>query len=100
MTSYALSNRSVIFCVTAILVGWGVFVYLNAPRKEDPAFVIRDAGLITVWPGATAEQVETLVTRLTALLEPILILIMVGIVVVIILATLVPLLNVTTSLGG
>jgi len=45
------------------------------------------------------EQVETLVTRLTALLEPILILIMVGIVVVIILATLVPLLNVTTSLG-
>lgn len=46
------------------------------------------------------EQVETLVTRLTALIEPLLILIMVGIVVVIILATLVPLLNVTTSLGG
>ncbi len=45
------------------------------------------------------EQVETTVTRLTALLEPLLILIMVGIVVVIILATLVPLLNVTTSLG-
>jgi general secretion pathway protein F len=46
------------------------------------------------------EQVETMVTRLTALLEPLLILIMVGIVVVIILATLVPLLNITTSLGG
>ncbi len=46
------------------------------------------------------EQVETMVSRLTALLEPLLILIMVGIVVVIILATLVPLLNVTTSLGG
>jgi general secretion pathway protein F len=46
------------------------------------------------------EQVETTVTRLTALLEPLLILVMVGIVVVIILATLVPLLNITTSLGG
>ena len=46
------------------------------------------------------EQVETMVTRLTALLEPLLILVMVGIVVVIILATLVPLLNITTSLGG
>ena len=45
------------------------------------------------------EQVETTVTRLTALLEPMLILVMVGIVVVIILATLVPLLNITTSLG-
>jgi len=45
------------------------------------------------------EQVETTVARLTALLEPLLILMMVGIVIVIILATLVPLLNVTSSLG-
>jgi general secretion pathway protein F len=45
------------------------------------------------------EQVETAITRLTALLEPFLILIMVGIVLVIILATLVPLLQVTSSLG-
>lgn len=44
------------------------------------------------------EQVETTMTRLTALLEPMLILLMVGIVVVIILATLVPLLQVTSSL--
>jgi general secretion pathway protein F len=46
------------------------------------------------------EQVETTVTRLTALMEPMLILIMVGIVVVIILATLVPLLDITTALGS
>jgi general secretion pathway protein F len=46
------------------------------------------------------EQVETMVTRLTALLEPILILVMVGIVLVIILATLVPLLEITSSLGA
>ncbi len=45
------------------------------------------------------EQVETTVTRLTALLEPFLILIMVGIVVVIILATLVPLLEMTSALN-
>ena len=45
------------------------------------------------------EQVETTVTRLTALLEPVLILIMVGIVLVIILATLVPLLEITSSLS-
>jgi general secretion pathway protein F len=45
------------------------------------------------------EQVETTVARLTALLEPLLILLMVGIVIVIILATLVPLLNVTSALS-
>ena len=45
------------------------------------------------------EQVETTVSRLTALMEPFLILIMVGIVLVIILATLVPLLQVSSSLA-
>jgi general secretion pathway protein F len=44
------------------------------------------------------EQVETAVTRLTALLEPMLILIMVAIVLVIILSTLVPLLNLTNAI--
>jgi general secretion pathway protein F len=44
------------------------------------------------------EQVENAVTRLTALLEPILILLMVGIVLVIILATLVPLLQLTSAI--
>jgi general secretion pathway protein F len=44
------------------------------------------------------EQVETAVTRLTALLEPMLILMMVGIVLFIILATLVPLLQLTSAI--
>jgi general secretion pathway protein F len=44
------------------------------------------------------EQVETAVTRLTALLEPILILVMVGIVLVIMLSTLVPLLQLTSAM--
>ena len=44
------------------------------------------------------EQVEATITRLTALLEPFLILVMVGIVLVIILATLMPLLEITNSL--
>ena len=45
------------------------------------------------------EEVETTVTRLTALLEPFLILVMVVIVLVIILATLVPILDVTSQLN-
>ncbi len=44
------------------------------------------------------EQVENTVTRLTALLEPILILLMVGIVLVIIFATLFPMLQITGSI--
>jgi general secretion pathway protein F len=45
------------------------------------------------------EQVENTISRLTALLEPMLILLMVGIVLVIILATLMPLMQITNSLS-
>lgn len=45
------------------------------------------------------EQVETSVTRLTSLLEPILILVMVGIVGVIIMAVLMPMLQMTENIG-
>lgn len=45
------------------------------------------------------EQVETTITKLTSLMEPLLILIMVAIVLFIIMATLMPLMSVTNSLG-
>lgn len=45
------------------------------------------------------EQVESTVTKLTSLIEPLLILVMVGIVLVIILATLMPLLQITNTLA-
>jgi general secretion pathway protein F len=45
------------------------------------------------------EQIETTVTRLSAMMEPVLILVMVVIVMIIILATLVPLLELTSGLG-
>ena len=45
------------------------------------------------------EQVETSVSRLTSLLEPVLILVMVGIVGIIIMAVLMPMLQLTESIG-
>jgi general secretion pathway protein F len=46
------------------------------------------------------EQVETSISRLMALLEPLLILLMVGVVLVIIMSVLVPLLSITNAIGG
>jgi type II secretory pathway component PulF len=45
------------------------------------------------------EQVETSVTRLTSLLEPVLILVMVGVVGVIIMSVLMPMMQLTESIG-
>ncbi|WP_429927178.1 efflux RND transporter permease subunit [Achromobacter xylosoxidans] len=43
--------------ILACLVG-GVFAYFNLERLEDPEFTIKEAIVTTIYPGASAEQVE------------------------------------------
>lgn len=55
--------------VIGSLIG-GYFGYLKVGRLEDPAFTIKEAVVITPYPGATAEQVELEVTdRLEAAIQ-------------------------------
>ena len=43
--------------ILACLFG-GVFAYFNLERLEDPEFTIKEAVVTTIYPGASAEQVE------------------------------------------
>jgi len=61
LPAFALKNKTIVMVVAILLMLLGVNVFLTAPRQEDPSFAIRDAWIITVWPGATARQVEKLV---------------------------------------
>ena len=40
----------------------GIFAYFNMPQAKDPSFTIRTAVVITQFPGATPERIESLVT--------------------------------------
>ena len=42
---------------------WGLYGYHNMPKRKDPDIPVRVAQAQCSWPGATAEQVEQLVTR-------------------------------------
>ena len=42
---------------------WGWYGYQNMPKRKDPDIPVRVAAAQCQWPGATAEQVEQLVTR-------------------------------------
>jgi len=59
--AFALNNKTIVIVIAVLLTLVGLNVFLTAPRKEDPQFNIRDAWIITIWPGATAKQVEDLV---------------------------------------
>ncbi|OYW78286.1 MAG: hypothetical protein B7Z37_00325 [Verrucomicrobia bacterium 12-59-8] len=51
------------------VLAWGWLAFQSLPQQEDPTFPLHDATLITVWPEATAAQIEQEVTsRLEAAL--------------------------------
>ncbi len=57
-----VKNRIVFATILVVLVG-GAVAYLNLGRLEDPEFTIKDALIITPYPGASAEDVATEVTN-------------------------------------
>ena len=60
---FAVNNRVFItFCVFLIVV-CGVYSYLKLGRLEDPEFSIKTAAIVTVYPGASAEEVAERVTN-------------------------------------
>jgi len=58
LTRYALSNRLVMWVLTVIILVGGYLSFQNLSRLEDPEFTIKDALVITPYPGAGAEEVE------------------------------------------
>src|SRR2546427_11331164 len=50
-----------------LLIGtclWGVYGYLSMPQRKDPEVQVRTAVALVPWPGASAEKVEQLVTKI------------------------------------
>ena len=59
---YSVNNRVVSWLLVIILVGGGIYGFESMGKLEDPAFTIKNAKVITLYPGATAEQVQEEVT--------------------------------------
>ena len=63
LSALAVRERSVtLFLLLAISIA-GVVAFLTLGRAEDPAFTIKQMTVVTVWPGATAKEMEELVAE-------------------------------------
>lgn len=60
---YSLENKKVIYFFLAIMLIGGVYSFFKLAKKEDSPFVIKQAVLITQYPGASPREVEKLVTE-------------------------------------
>ncbi|MDP5032303.1 efflux RND transporter permease subunit [Paraglaciecola sp.] len=59
---YFIKNRTTSWMVTLILLIGGIMAFLEIGRLEDPQFTIKQAMIITSYPGASPTQVEEEVT--------------------------------------
>ncbi len=62
MTEYTLRNSTVTWMVVLLLIGGGILSFLGLGRLEDPAFTIKQAMILTDYPGASALEVEEEIT--------------------------------------
>ena len=62
LTAAAIQRSRVTAAFIAVLVVAGVSAYFAMPKQMDPGFIVRDAQIITCFPGASPVRVEELVT--------------------------------------
>ena len=60
---FFVNNRQIAWVALLATMAWGVFGYMNMPKRKDPDIPVRIALAITPWPGISADKVEQLVTR-------------------------------------
>lgn len=62
IAAYFIRNRVISWMVSLIFLIGGIAAFFGLGRLEDPAFTIKDAMVVTSYPGATPQQVEEEVT--------------------------------------
>jgi len=56
-------NRQIAWVALAFAVLWGIYGYLNIPKRKDPLIPVRVAVAVCPWPGVQAREVSELVTQ-------------------------------------
>ncbi len=60
---FSLTHKATVWILLALILAVGVYNYFTISQREDPEFKISLALVITIWPGASAEKMERLVTQ-------------------------------------
>ena len=63
LSEWALNHRSMVAYLICVLMLGGALSYLKLGRAEDPDFTFKVMVVRTLWPGATAREVEQQITE-------------------------------------
>ena len=59
---FAVTHQPIVLSLLAVAIAVGLLNLFTMPRREDPEITIRDALVVTRWPGASAQRIEELIT--------------------------------------
>jgi len=62
LTAIAIKNNRVTYLILGIIIILGISGYASLPRDSMPPFTVRMARIVTIFPGASPERMELLVT--------------------------------------
>ncbi|MGF1911750.1 efflux RND transporter permease subunit [Vibrio kasasachensis] len=62
LAEFAIRQRTFLLFFTALSVIAGIYSYFDLGKLEDPSFTVKTAVVVTLYPGASAEEVEQQVT--------------------------------------
>ncbi len=63
IAEWAIKKSVITWTMTVLILVVGYYSYQNLPRLEDPEFAIKEAVVVTQYPGASAAEVEKEVTE-------------------------------------
>jgi multidrug efflux pump subunit AcrB len=62
ITEFSIEKKRILFTSLFVIFVTGLTTYMNMPRAEDPGFIIKNAVVLTYFPGASPERIEQLIT--------------------------------------
>jgi multidrug efflux pump subunit AcrB len=58
LSALAVRERSVTLFLIVLVTIAGIYAFFGLGRAEDPPFTVKQMTVITVWPGATAQEIQ------------------------------------------
>ena len=60
---FCIENPQIAWVLLIGTLIWGIYGFTHMPQRKDPDVPVKQAMVVTRWPGASAQKVEELVTR-------------------------------------
>ena len=63
ITKWLINQKAIVFILLMLWIGFGMYSYYVIPKQENPDSFVPGAVIKTVYPGASTEEVEQMVSK-------------------------------------